>query len=239
MTRECPFYRHTFEAKMKNKILGLFRGTPRPLESRPELLSAFSRQSVDLLKVHLDFIEGDEVANKIHHGGTNRVLHYYPSEHYSFWKKLYPDLNGHPGSMGENISSSGLDEKNVCIGDIFRIGEVEAIVTEPRKPCGTINLHFQVKGLARKVQEEMKTGWFFKIIKPGIINAGDEIELLSRQFPELTIETCIRALLIHPDESILNKMINNPVLSENWKKPARNYLEKHEIPDDRARLGDN
>lgn len=224
---------------MKSKISGLFRGTPQSLKYRPQLLSAINRQSVESLNVHSEFIEGDEVANKIHHGGINRVLHYYPPEHYAFWHKLYPDMQGYPGSMGENISSSGFTEKNVCIGDIFRIGEVEGVVTEPRKPCGTINLQFQVKGLARKVQDEMKTGWFYKIIKPGIIKIGDEIELISRQYSDLTIEACIKALLVEPDELILRKMIINPILSDNWKKPARIYLETHEFPDDRPRLGES
>lgn len=224
--------------QMKHIILSLFKGTPKPLEANAKIISSINRDCVDSLIVYLDYIEGDEVSNKQHHGGPNRVLHYYPSEHYVFWKTAYPEIKCSPGEMGENISSTGLNEKNVCIGDVYKIGEVELLVTEPRKPCGIINLQFQLKGMARRVQKESKTGWFFRVLKPGTIHIGDEIELLNRPYPALTIDICVQSLLIKPNEAILHKMVQNPILSTNWKTPAQIYLDKAELTDDRHRLGE-
>jgi len=223
---------------MKPIVLNLFKGKPKPLKGNPKIISSIDRDSVDSLSVYLDHIEGDEVRNKQHHGGPNRVVHYYPSEHYLFWKRTYPEIKCAPGEMGENISSSGLDEKNVCIGDVYKIGEVELLVTEPRKPCGTINVQFQVKGLARRVQSESKTGWFFRVLKAGTIHLGDEIELLNRPYPALTIDACVQSLLIAPNKVVLQQMVLNPILSTNWKTPAQTYLDKAELPDDGHRLGE-
>lgn len=226
------------KALMKPSILSLFKGKPKPMEANPKIISSINRDSVDSLSVYLDHIEGDEVSNKQHHGGLNRVVHYYPSEHYAFWKTIYPEIKCAPGEMGENISSTGLDEKNVCIGDVYKIGEVELIVTEPRKPCGVINVQFQLKGMARRVQNESKTGWFFRVLKAGTIRLGDEIELLSRPYPILTIDLCVQSLLITPNEAVLQQMVLNPILSTNWKTPAQVYLDKAVLPDDGHRLGE-
>lgn len=220
------------------KIMHVLRGTPAPLNHDSAVITAINRHKVLALRVFLDHIEGDEVANKIHHGGPQRVLHQYPNEHYAFWETLYPETRFEPGSMGENLCATSMTEKDVCIGDVYKIGEVVCIVTEPRKPCATINQKYKVKGLARKVQDESRTGWFYRIQQEGTIRPGDSIELQERPFPKLTVETCIQALLVKPDRSMLELLVHNPVLSENWKNPARVFLNTGVLPDDRPRLGE-
>ena len=140
--------------------------------------------------------------------------------------------------MGENVSALGLTEQNVCIGDVYQIGEVLCSVTEPRKPCATINHHFQINSLARLVQETTRTGWFFKIIKPGKIRVGDEILLKDRPYPELNLESCVLALLVNLDRRVLESMVQNEALSDNWRRPAREFLNTGLRPDDRKRLGE-
>ena len=219
-------------------ILHLFKGAPAPLKSNQKIITAINRTEVDILNVYKDSIEGDEVYNKIHHGGLQRVIHHYPLEHYIFWKNLFPGTHFSPGLMGENISTAGLTEENVCIGDTYRIGSTLCVVSEPRKPCATINHQFQITGFARKVQSEAKTGWFYKIFQEGIIRSGDEIILEERLYPELTIKECVQALLVHPDRVILEMMGQNPALSNNWRIPAREFLKSGTLPDDRGRLGE-
>lgn len=218
--------------------LKLFIGMPSSLKLRPEIVSAIARQPVDQLNVYLDRIEGDEVANKIHHGGPHRVLHQYPREHYASWKLLYPAASIAPGLIGENISSEGMTEKDVCVGDIFEIGNVVCVVTEPRKPCATINQQFGVQELARKTQNESKTGWFYKILRPGVIKPSDQILLKERKYPTLTLDVCIQALLVKPNKVVLKQMTECDDLSDSWKRPAANYLASNFLADDRARLGE-
>ena len=200
--------------------------------------SAINRDQASELNVLHDHIEGDEVFNKIHHGGLHRVIHYYPLEHYDFWKSLYPETRFSPGAMGENINATGMTEENVCIGDIYLIGEVLCSVTEPRKPCATINHKFEIDSFARKVQETSRTGWFYKILVPGKIKVRDPILLKERPYPELNLADCIQGLLVKPDRRIMELMANNEALSENWRRPAREYLKTGQLPDDRKRLGE-
>ncbi len=220
------------------QIQHLFRGKPSPLQNHPDLTSAINKSETEELNVLHDHIEGDEVSNKIHHGGLQRVIHYYPLEHYQYWQTLYPETPFLPGSIGENISAFGLLEKNVCIGDIYQIGEVLCTVTEPRKPCATINHKYEINSFARLIQATARTGWFYKVLVTGKMRVNDQVLLRERPYPKLTLESCILALLVNPDRTHLDLMANNEVLSENWRRPAREFLKTGQLPDDRKRLGE-
>lgn len=220
------------------KVTDLYRGLPKPLASRKNFSSSIARSNVNELIIYTDHIEGDDVQDKVHHGGLNRILHHFPKEHYALFKATYPLNDFSFGHYGENLSTTYYHEENVCIGDLFQIGEVECMVTEPRKPCGTIDAQFQTKGLARMIQNQAITGWFYQITKPGKIKIRDEIKLIKRSYPELTIKKCVEALLVTPDLTLLEKMASNPCLSDNWKNPSRKYLDSRQKEDDFARLGD-
>ncbi|OGR58016.1 MAG: hypothetical protein A2X36_16340 [Elusimicrobia bacterium GWA2_69_24] len=218
-------------------VKNLFVGTPKNLTGS-SVLSAIERNPVAALSVGFDAIAGDLVADPEHHGGRNRVLHQYPLEHYAVWGTRYPGIEFSAGGMGENLTSAGCTEDTVCIGDLFRIGSVRCVVTEPRKPCATIDVRYRIKGLARRVQEECRTGWFYRIISEGAIEIGDAITLLERPYPRLTLAVCVRALLLAPDRETLERMASNPVLSHDWRQPARELLSTGTLADDRKRLGD-
>lgn len=220
------------------KVLNLYRGQPSFLNHKPEIFTGINKAEVDLLAVFFDRIEGDGVANRIHHGGSKRVIHHFPSEHYEFFRQAYRSKEFREGSMGENLSTRGIDESNVCIGDVYEIGHVRLSVTEPRKPCATIDHQFGIKGLARLTQEKSKTGWFYQVLSEGVIRKDQELILLDRPFPQLTVESCIQALLVTFDKNVLGLISSNPVISESWRRPAHDYLITGIRPDDRKRLGD-
>lgn len=221
---------------MKDQITALFKGIPKPLKHAPSINSSILKASADSLTVNFDGILGDEVSNKIHHGGENRVLHHYNIKNYLKLKTYFPNLSDIEGTIGENISSANLDESNVCIGDIYRIGEVIVQVTEPRKPCWTIDAHYQTKGIARFIQEQAITGWFYKVLRPGLITLDDSISLEKRINQKISIKFCIDTLLINHNKSDLELLANTNELSLNWKNPAREILLTGNIPDDRPRL---
>lgn len=225
------------EKEMKFTVNHLFIGTPKDV-GNIKFKTAISKNNVNQINVEKSQIIGDKVANLKHHGGDNRVLHQYPLENLDFWNEKYSTSNFIPGCLGENLTAIGMNEENVCIGDIYQIGEVECVVTEPRKPCGTISLKMNIKGLAKQIQNESRTGWFYKISKPGLINHGDSIELKNRPYPKLTIKNCVRALLLNEDRETLELMAINPVLSENWVTPSKRLLEKSELENDSPRLGE-
>ncbi|QDS75254.1 hypothetical protein FKW77_000717 [Venturia effusa] len=124
------------------------------------------------------------------HGGPEKALLQYCSAHYSAWKKELPDNKElfSPGGFGENLVCDAVSEEDVCIGDVIRIGdEVLASVTEPRAPCYKLNHRFKVKDLSRRSQMSGRTGWLYRILKEGFVQADDEMLLIERPNPEWSV----------------------------------------------------
>ena len=118
-------------------------------------------------------IDGDQQANLKVHGGVDKALYAYPVEHYDYWKALL-DKDALPfGMFGENLTCSGYLESNVYVGDIFEAGTVQLQVTMPRQPCSKLNLKFGDNQMARKFLASGKSGFYLRVLKPGMIKAGD------------------------------------------------------------------
>ncbi len=127
-------------------------------------------------------LEGDEQAEKKIHGGPDRALCHYPREHYLYWAREFPEqaeLFVAP-AFGENLSTDGLTESNVYIGDIFRWGEALIQVSQPRSPCYKLNYHFDISDIAQLMQNTGKVGWLYSVIAPGLVSADAPLELVSR-----------------------------------------------------------
>ncbi|MGS0681101.1 MOSC domain-containing protein [Shewanella sp. 125m-7] len=133
------------------------------------------------LRVGIQAVVGDAQADPKHHGGLDRVLHHFPREHYGQYRRwdMMTSFKDAP-AMGENISTVGLDETQVHIGDIIKIGEVELQVTQPRSPCFKLNLQFGHKEFALAMQQSGRCGWFYRVLKPGTIYVTDTVLLLER-----------------------------------------------------------
>ncbi|GIU20653.1 MOSC domain-containing protein [Shewanella sp. MBTL60-007] len=133
------------------------------------------------LKIGIQAVVGDAQADPKHHGGLDRVLHHFPREHYGQYRRwdLMSRFKDAP-AMGENISTVGLDETQVNIGDIIKIGEVELQVTQPRSPCFKLNLQFGHDDFALAMQQSGRCGWFYRVLKSGTIYETDTVQLLKR-----------------------------------------------------------
>lgn len=222
------------------KIVGIYTGKTKKLSNR--FLSSINRTQQQVsVQLYFDQLEGDSVTDTIHHGGVNRVLHQYALSSYDFFKKEYP-AQAHlfkPGSIGENICTEYWDDNNVCIGDIFQLGTSKIQVTEPRKPCRTIDMKYGIKGIARKIQEFQKAGWFYKVLEEGSFGPNDEMIRLENNWPELTVAKVTKELLVERTNSkLLNVLSNHPILSDNWRKPAKLFIEKGLYESDADRLGE-
>jgi len=123
------------------------------------------------------------------HGGPDKALLHYCTRHYQDWKKELPASEAmfKPGGFGENLFNHEIDEKTVCIGDRIAIGDIIVEVSEPRAPCAKLNHRFEVKDMAKRTQTLLRTGWLYRIIKPGFVQAGDMCCLLERPHPEWTV----------------------------------------------------
>lgn len=129
-------------------------------------------------------IEGDEQADLTVHGGLNKAVYAYPSEHYAFWsaQRLAVLKREEPlsfGSMGENLTLQGILESEVWIGDRLRIGTVLLEVTEPRQPCYKFNAKMGFSHAAKMMVQAGNSGFYLRVIETGELQAGDAVALIA------------------------------------------------------------
>lgn len=184
-------------------------------------------------------LEGDAQGDRQHHGGPNKAIHHYPFEHCAFWREEIGDvpLLVQPGAFGENMSTTGLDEANVAIGDIFRLGDALIEVSQGRQPCWKLNARFGVPDMAMRVQKTGRTGWYYRVLEEGSVAPGDELRLVDRRSPEWPLRRLWRTLYVdtlNPDE--LAAMAALAHLPENWRRYAERRLETRTVEDWSRRL---
>ena len=219
------------------KIISLYTGLPH-YQADIDTVTAIKKSTVNsALYVDENGVTGDGVGDTKRHGGTERVLHQYPSENYHQWLERI-NLAPHapkfkPSLFGENISSSGMNEKDTYIGDIYRIGSALLQVSQPRKPCWKLNWRTEVANASLFMQTSGLTGWFYRVIEPGFIEPGDSITLVERAPQPMSIFTIVSELYAEVEsagdmtvlnQTALHEIAENSLLSENWRKVARERL---------------
>jgi MOSC domain-containing protein YiiM len=132
--------------------------------------------------------EGDECADPKHHGGLERAVHHYPAEHYAYWMQQYPERDWQAPGMGENISTLGMTEDTVCIGDRYQWGEAIVEVSQPRSPCYKLNKIWQVDKLSVEMQNISRCGWLYRVIQPGFVRNDDQLVLIQQAEKPFTVK---------------------------------------------------
>ena len=177
------------------KLLSIQVGTPTEYGSDgaadphdQRWLTSFFKQPVSgPIRVLTDRIEGNEQADCRFHGDVDKALLAYSADHYPLWQDelTLPDMTG--GGFGENLTITGQTEQTVCIGDRYSINDVILEVTQPRQPCWKLARRWRLPDLPKRVIRHSRTGWYFRVIRPGTIESGQEVTLLSSPHPEWTI----------------------------------------------------
>lgn len=204
----------------------LFAGKPQPLGPRGAP-SSIVKTPVDYLTVEIDGTLEDEQANKRLHGGPEKVLHQFAPSHYQTLAEHFSDTQFPVGSIGENISIEGMDDSNVFIGDIWKIGSVVLQVSAPRAPCNKISLRFDVKNLDRFVGERGITGWYYRVIDTGVIRLGDEVSLVDRPANTVNVQTLMQCAYVKDDPSTAKKLAAMNVLDDGWREKCERVVAKH------------
>ena len=132
-------------------------------------------------------VEKDAVIDRRYHGGIEKAVYAYSKNHYSYWQELYPNLDWQYGMFGENLTISDLDETEICVGDVFKLGEVILEVTKPREPCMKLGLRFGTQKVLKQFWNSSKSGIYFKVLQTGNVAVGDELELLKNGENNITI----------------------------------------------------
>ncbi|CDL82760.1 6-hydroxyaminopurine reductase [Xenorhabdus szentirmaii] len=182
-------------------------------------------------------LEGDEQREHFH-GGPDRALCHYPMEHYLFWKRQLPELTElfSPPFFGENISTEGMTEENVHIGDIFQWGETLIQITQPRSPCYKLNLITGISDFAAMMQNNGCCGWLYRVISPGFVSTAEPIKLLSRN-SDISVKEAISIAFHSPfDEEQYRYLMGAAGLSASWSLTMQKRLLLGRIEDFNRRL---
>lgn len=165
------------------KVLSVNVGLPRLVEYDGEMAATgiFKKPVDGRVKVGELNLEGDRQADLRVHGGYRKAVYVYPSEHYDFWRGELPEMNLSFGMFGENLTTEGLVETSVNIGDCFRVGTAEFVVTQPRFPCFKLGIRFNRADIIQRFAQSGRSGFYLAVEKTGELGKGDAIEFLSRQ----------------------------------------------------------
>lgn len=205
-------------------ISALLVGTPVPF--RDDDHSAIAKRPVEgPVRIGWLGLEGDAVADPIHHGGWDKAIHLYPQDHYGWWRERKPDqpLLDAPGAFGENIASTGMTEADICLGDRFALGSAIVEVSHGRQPCWKLDHRFGARDIMATIVKSARCGIYFRVIREGEAQAGDVMMLLERPHPDISIERLFRLLIgggHKAEPETVRALAAMPVLAEAWRKRA-------------------
>jgi ferredoxin-NADP reductase/MOSC domain-containing protein YiiM len=176
-------------------------------------------------------VDGDGQGDLGGHGGEQRAVMVYQTESYDFWRDYLGRDDLVPGNFGENFTVSGLADRDVCIGDRYRIGEAEFEVTQPRVTCFRVGMRLGVPEMPNLLVSQHHPGFYLRVITEGLVRAGDDIVLMQRGRHALSVAD-IDALLYLPDrdQDLLHKAVDVPALSPGWQQSFRDMLAEHAKP---------
>ena len=180
--------------------------------------------------------KGDGQADLKHHGGPDKAVCVYPASHYSPWRTEL-GLDFVPGSFGENLTVAGLDEKDVCIGDVWEIGDARVQVSQPRQPCWKLSRWWKVDDLAVRVQKTARTGWYLRVLTEGDVEAEASIRLVERAHPDWTIAAANHVMHNGKDDADgAARLAMIPELSASWRETLMRRGQKRKVPRPERRL---
>ncbi|MFL6200082.1 MAG: MOSC domain-containing protein [Thermoanaerobaculia bacterium] len=201
------------------KLLSIQVGLPREVSwQRRTVSTGIFKEPVDgpvmLRTLNLD---GDRQADLTVHGGTHKAVYVYPSEHYGPWSAELPEVELPWGAFGENFTTAGLLEDRVHLGDRFRIGEAEVVVTQPRMPCFKLGIKFGDPAMVQRFLESRRSGFYLAVLREGLVEAGDSFEPLGEDPNRVTVDDVYRMFLGERDDAALARALKVEALPEGWK----------------------
>ncbi|MGE5848609.1 MAG: MOSC domain-containing protein [Candidatus Methylomirabilota bacterium] len=205
------------------KLVSVNVGLPREVLSKGKMVKTgiFKEPVAGRIWVRTLNLEGDRQADLSVHGGPSKAVYAYPSEHYGYWRQELPGMDLPWGMFGENFTTEGLREDQVNIGDRFRIGSAEVMVTEPRLPCYKLGVKFGREDIVKRFLQSGRTGFYVAVLREGEVGAGDGIERIGRDGNSLTVPDITRLYVTkkysHTDLKLLQRATQLEALPDGWR----------------------
>lgn len=180
-------------------------------------------------------ITGDEQADRRHHGGPDKAVFVYPSEHYPLWREELGLPWVGPGAFGENLAVVGPTEDDVCLGDVWDVGQVSLQVSQPRRPCWKPARHWGVPDLVPRIQGSGRTGWYLRVLSCGFLQAGDAMVLRDRPYPQWTVARVSHTMHAPTSDLATTRALAGcPALLDRWREELTRRLDRARSRDDDA-----
>ncbi len=209
-------------------ITALLTGKAQPL-ARGEFSAIAKAPRQGSVKIGYLGLEGDEQADPRFHGGPDKAIHHYPADHYVRWGTLavdHPLLNA-PGAFGENVSTWGLTEDQVCIGDKLRFGTSLVEISQGRQPCWKQGARMEWPQLPALMVQERRSGWYYRVLEEGVAQEGDELSLVERVLPDWTVKRVFGLLIAgehKADPAALPALMSMEQLYSGWRARAADLM---------------
>lgn len=225
--RESPGPRNSAHKPMdwkkhpQPKLVSIQVGIPRTVHVEGEEVTTaiFKAPVNNRITLHWLNLEGDQQADLSVHGGQDKAVYAYPSEHYSFWKKELPGVDLPWGALGENFTTACLLEDEVYLGDRFTIGTAEVVVTQPRIPCFKLNLKFDRDDMAKRFLASRRSGFYLRVLREGEVAPGDKIVRIHQGENRVSISDAMRLYLHEPNlNKLRQRALQVEYLSPSWRE---------------------
>jgi len=206
------------------RLISVNVGRPRDVDwhGRVVRTSIWKSPATGKVRVTTLNLEGDEQSDLSVHGGPEKAVYVYPSEHYEYWRGELPAADLGWGAFGENFTAEGLLEAEVCIGDRLRAGSAEFLVTQPRVPCYKLGIRFGRDDMVKRFLHAGRSGFYLAVLREGEVAADSPCALAARDRRGVTVAD-IAALYARDvdNEDLLRRAVELPALPEGWKEHFR------------------
>lgn len=211
------------------KLVSVNVGLPQEViwKGKTVTTGIFKEPVEERVKVRFLNLDGDRQADLTVHGGLDKAIYVYPVEHYEYWRGELPEMELPWGMFGENLTTVGLLEDSVNIGDRFRIGTAEVMVTQPRMPCYKLGIKFGRANMVKQFLDSRLTGFYFSVLQEGEVGVGDAMELISREENNVTVADITRLYVRQSDDlQMLHRAAQVKALPDGWRDYFQQQIDK-------------
>lgn len=203
------------------KVISVNVGLSRTVQWKGKAVSTGIFKAPVSGRIHLRTLnfDGDRQADLSVHGGRDKAVYLYPAEHYAYWRRELPDMTLPWGMFGENLTTEGLQEDDTLqIGDRFRVGSAELVVTQPRLPCFKLGLRFGRNDMVKRFLASGRTGFYVKVVAEGEVAAGDPVVLVERPRGSVAVTEITRLYARDRDDlEGLRRIVDVAALPDHWR----------------------
>ncbi|MBV9230551.1 MAG: MOSC domain-containing protein [Chloroflexi bacterium] len=208
------------------KVISVNVGKPQEIawEGKTVTTAIFKQPITGPIALHWHNLDGDGQADLKVHGGKDKAIYAFPSEHYRFWRSEFPEMDLPWSMFGENLTTEGLLEDEIMIGDQFRIGTAKVIVRQPRLPCYKLGIKFGREDIVKRFLESGNTGIYFAVLEEGEVAAGAPIIPLERAENSMKLTEITRLFRDKSNVQALQRAAELPYLADALRKHFRKKL---------------